>query len=332
MYLITIKVTIKYLIFQYVSYLILLLLLFTIYCNILNNMLIISIYLFKEVFHLDIMFLVKAALLGLVEGITEFLPVSSTGHLIIFSNLIHFYNNADKAYVDMFSMVIQLGAILAVVVLYRKKIMDTLIHLFPSRQISFTQSGFYFWLMILISCLPGGIVVMLFNSSIKEKFFNPLTVATALLIGAFLMLFAESKLSIKQDTPLEHTLITPKKALIVGLLQVLSIIPGMSRSASTIIGGWLAGFSTVAAAEYSFFLAIPVMCGETVLNLLEIQGKLTPMQGLSLGIGFFVSFVVALIVMDSFIGFLKKKSMSAFAIYRIIFSFIVLGCGVLGLF
>ncbi|PHV69954.1 undecaprenyl-diphosphatase [Sporanaerobium hydrogeniformans] len=281
---------------------------------------------------MDLVFIFKAALLGIVEGITEFLPISSTGHLIIFSNLLGFYKNADKAYVDMFNMVIQLGAILAVVVLYRKKIMQTVIYLFPSSKISFSESCLYFWLMIVISCLPGSVVVLLFNATIKENFFNPLTVAIALFVGGFLMLLAEAKLPVKQELTLERTPIHPWQALVVGLFQVLAIIPGMSRSASTIIGGWLAGFSTLATAEYSFFLAIPVMCGETLLNIFEMQGKLSSLEWLSLGVGFTVSFIVALLVIDSFITFLKKKSMSVFAVYRIVFAFVVLSCGVMGLF
>ena len=272
----------------------------------------------------------KAAILGIVEGLTEFLPVSSTGHLIIFSNLLRFSENTEFA--NMFTMVIQLGAILAVVVLYWKKIWGTVVHLLPNKERTFKQSGLYFWLMIVISCIPAAVIGIPFDDLIEAKLFNPIVVACALFIGGLWMMYAESKLRGSHTTSLDNTLITPKIAIIVGLFQVLSIIPGMSRSASTIIGGWVAGFSTVAAAEYSFFLAIPVMFGQALLNILGARGNLLGAEWLALGIGFLVSFLVALAVIGSFISYLQKKPLKVFAIYRIIFAFVVLGCGMLGLF
>lgn len=279
---------------------------------------------------MDLLFALKAAILGIVEGLTEFLPVSSTGHLIIFSNLLKFSDNT--AFANMFTMVIQLGAILAVLVLYRKKIWDTIVHLFPSKNVSFEKSGLYFWLMIVISCVPAAAIGIPFDDLIEEKLFNPLVVACALFVGGLWMMYAESKLRGNQTTSLSTTKITAKMAIIVGLFQVLSIVPGMSRSASTIIGGWVAGFSTVAAAEYSFFLAIPVMFGQALLNILKAQGTLIASEWIALGIGFVVSFIVALAVIGSFISYLQKKLMKVFAIYRIIFAFVVLGVGMLGLF
>ncbi len=279
---------------------------------------------------MDLLFALKAAILGIVEGLTEFLPVSSTGHLIIFDNLLKFSDN--QAFSNMFIMVIQLGAILAVLVLYRKKIWDTIVHLFPSQKISFEKSGLYFWLMIAISCVPAAAIGIPFDDLIEEKLFNPIVVACALFVGGLWMMYAESKLRGNQTTSLSATKITAKMAIIVGVFQVLSIIPGMSRSASTIIGGWVAGFSTVAAAEYSFFLAIPVMFGQALLNILKAQGTLLATEWIALGIGFSVSFIVALGVIGSFISYLQKKPMKVFAIYRIIFAFAVLGFGMLGLF
>lgn len=268
--------------------------------------------------------MLKATLLGIVEGLTEFLPVSSTGHLIIFSNLIDFYSGTSKAFVDMFNMVIQLGAILAVVVLYWPKIWFTLTHLFPSKSTPTEKSGLYFWGMILISCIPAGVIGILFDDFVKERFFNPLTVACTLFVGGLWMIIAEQKLRGNQSTSLEQIKITPMQAIIIGTFQVLSIIPGMSRSASTIIGGWIAGLSTVAAAEYSFFLAIPVMVGQALLNILKMQSSLSMNEWLLLAIGFIISFIVALLVINSFLAFLKKKPMQYFAIYRILFAFLVL--------
>ena len=279
---------------------------------------------------MDISFFIKAIILGIVEGLTEFLPVSSTGHLIIFSNLIHFSDNT--AFANMFTMVIQLGAILAVIVLYWQKIWDSIVHLLPTKSRNLEQSGLYFWIMILISCIPAAIIGIPFDDLIEDKLFNPLVVACALFVGGLWMLYAESKLRGSHTTTLSNTHITAKMAIIVGLFQVLSIIPGMSRSASTIIGGWVAGFSTVAAAEYSFFLAIPVMFGQALLNLLKAQNTLTSIEWIGLATGFIISFIVALFVIGSFISYLQKKPMKVFAIYRIIFAFIVLGCGMIGLF
>lgn len=275
--------------------------------------------------------MLKAALLGVVEGLTEFLPVSSTGHLVIFSNLINIYEHTNKQYVDTFNMIIQLGAILAVVVLYWKKIWYTITHLFPTKRLPLEKSGLYFWGMVLISCIPAAAIGIPFDDFIQAKFFNPVSVACALFVGGIWMIVAESKLRGNQTTSLSDLTITPKQALIIGLFQVLSIFPGVSRSASTIIGGWVGGLSTVAAAEYSFFLAIPVMFGQALLNILKLQGTLTSMEWGALAIGFVVSFLVALVVIQSFLAFLQKRPMRYFAIYRIIFAFIVLIAGALGL-
>lgn len=278
--------------------------------------------------------MLKAGLLGIIEGLTEFLPVSSTGHLIIFSNLIDFYKHSSKEFVDMFNMVIQLGAILAVVVFYWKKIWSTIVHLFPSKSTPVNECGLYFWGMILISCIPAAAIGLPFDDLIQEHLFNPVVVACTLFFGALWMIYAENKLRKGKMTSLEDITISPKQALTVGLFQVLSMVPGMSRSASTIIGGWACGLSTVAAAEYSFFLAIPVMMGQALIHILKMLKMPTPLTSLewtSLGVGFGVSFIVALLVIGSFLAFLKKKPMRYFAVYRIVFAFIVLIAGFFGL-
>lgn len=278
--------------------------------------------------------MLKAGLLGIIEGLTEFLPVSSTGHLIIFSNLIDFYKHSSKEFVDMFNMVIQLGAILAVVVFYWKKIWSTIVHLFPSKSTPVNECGLYFWGMILISCIPVAAIGLPFDDWIQEHLFNPVVVACTLFFGALWMIYAENKLRKGKMTSLEDITISPTQALTVGLFQVLSMVPGMSRSASTIIGGWACGLSTVAAAEYSFFLAIPVMMGQALIHILKMLKMPTPLTSLewtSLGVGFGISFIVALLVIGSFLAFLKKKPMRYFAVYRIVFAFIVLIAGFFGL-
>ena len=275
--------------------------------------------------------LIKSVILGIVEGVTEFLPVSSTGHLIIFQNLIGF-KGASRNYVEMYTYVIQLGAILAVVILYWGKIKDTLINFFPQK-VGYENSGFKFWLVIFIACIPGGVLGILLDDLAEQYLFTPISVALTLFLGGLWMIYAEKKFRDNKRKGQELK-VTIKQAWIIGLFQCLAIIPGMSRSASTIIGGWVAGLSTVAAAEFSFFLAIPVMVGMSFLKIMKVGGLsiLTSAEMLSLVGGFVVSFIVALIVIDKFITYLKKKPMKIFAIYRMIFALVLLGAGMAGLF
>lgn len=279
-----------------------------------------------------LIFAIKSVILGIVEGATEFLPVSSTGHLIIFQNLLNFTSETPN-YVEMYTYVIQLGAILAVIVLYRNKIFDTLKNFFP-KKVGYEKSGFRFWLMIVIACIPGGVFGILLDDLAEEYLFNPTSVAITLFLGAVFMIVAENKLTGRKTIKTTEINLTVKQAIIVGLFQCLAIIPGMSRSASTIIGGWVAGLSTVVAAEFSFFLAIPVMIGMSTLKIVKLGGLglLTSSDIISLVVGFVVSFIVAIIVIDKFISFLKRKPMRIFAVYRMIFSVILLVSGYFGLF
>lgn len=278
-----------------------------------------------------IFFIIKSIILGVVEGITEFLPVSSTGHMVIFENLIGF-KGTNPDYVEMYTYVIQLGAILAVVILYWRKIMESLINFFPQK-VGYEKSGFKFWFMIFIACIPGGICGVLLDDLADKYLFTPVSVAVTLFLGGIWMIYAEKKF--RNNNPKGQDLnVTVKQAWIIGAFQCLAIIPGMSRSASTIIGGWVSGLSTVAAAEFSFFLAIPVMVGMSFLKILKIGGisSLTSQEILSLAVGFSVSFIVALMVINKFISYLKKKPMKVFAVYRMIFAVVVLLAGVLGIF
>ncbi|WP_461207703.1 undecaprenyl-diphosphate phosphatase [Clostridium sp. DL1XJH146] len=275
----------------------------------------------------SLIFILKAIIIGIVEGVTEFIPVSSTGHMILIGDLIKFTQGTlpaelyTKEYIDMFSVVIQLGAILAIVVLYWNKIMDSFKNFSPKAK----DSGFKFWLNIVVASIPAVILGFLLDDYIKEKLFYPIPVTIALFVGALWMIFAENKFRNKYTTD-NIDRITLKQAFIIGCFQCLAMWPGMSRSASTIIGGWIVGLSTVAAAEFSFFLAIPIMFGASLLSLIKLEIALNSVQIIALTIGFIVSFVVALVVVEKFIGFLKKKPMRIFAIYRIIISivFIVL--------
>lgn len=278
-----------------------------------------------------IILVIKSIILGIVEGLTEFLPVSSTGHLIIFQNLIGF-KGTSKNYVEMYTYVIQLGAILAVVILYWKKIKDTIINFFPQK-VGYEKSGFRFWFMIFIACIPGGVFGILLDDLADKYLFNPISVAITLFLGGIWMIYAENKFRNNRNKG-KRLNVTAKQAIIIGLFQCLAIIPGMSRSASTIIGGWVSGLSTVAAAEFSFFLAIPVMVGMSFLKIIKIGGIaiLTVSEIISLAVGFVVSFIVALIVINKFISYLKKKPMRIFALYRMVFAVIVLIAGFTGIF
>lgn len=280
-------------------------------------------------------------MLGIVEGITEFLPISSTGHLIVFEELLDF--QASEQYINTYSYVIQLGAILAVMVLYRKKILATLQNLFPKKENGvwtrpYSETGLRFWITLAIACIPGFIGVLLLGDLADAYLFNAVSVSIVLVLGGIAMLLAERFCRKAASVPQKGKWlsVSTKQALIIGGFQCLSIIPGMSRSASTIIGGWFAGLSTSASAEFSFFLAIPVMLGMSALKLIQLGGfgSMSAVELISLGIGFAVSFLVALIVVKKFIAFLQKKSMTVFACYRIVFGLFVLIlslCGVVSM-
>lgn len=298
----------------------------------------------------NLIFILKTVLEGIIEGITEFLPVSSTGHMIILGSIIGFKDGTKPAalysaeYIHMFEVIIQLGAILAIVVLYWEKILSALkpSNLFPSMKDHQksgvgvigefftrgykTMSGFKFWTNIVIACIPAIVIGMPFQKKIDKLLFYPIPVAAALLVGAVWMIYAENKYRRKAKIRRVDD-ITLKQAFIVGCFQCLALWPGMSRSASTIIGAWIVGLSTVAGAEFSFFLAIPMMFGASLLFLIKNTLVLSTVQIIGLAVGFVVAFVVALIVVDKFISFLKKRPMRIFAVYRLVLGALVLVLG-----
>jgi undecaprenyl-diphosphatase len=267
---------------------------------------------------MELILMLKALVIGIVEGITEFLPISSTGHMIIAGNLINFQApKYPKAYVDMFEVVIQLGAILAIIVLYWKKIKDSLMNIMPGKW------GFKLWFNIIVAFIPSAIIGLLLHKFIEDRLFNAITVSLALIIGGFLMILMENKYRRGNKTKsIENVNIV--QAFKIGCFQCLALWPGMSRSASTIIGAWVSGLNTVAAAEFSFFLAIPTMIAASGYSLLKERAVMNASQTIALIIGFVVSFIVALVVVEKFINFLKRKPMRIFAIYRIIVGVIIL--------
>ena len=262
----------------------------------------------------NLLFLIKAIIISIVEGITEFLPISSTGHMIIVGHFIKFEGEFSKR----FMIVIQLGAILSIMVLYRKKIIGSLKNLKPG------QFGFKLWSSLAIAFIPSGIVGFLFNDIIEETLMKPIPVALSLVVGGLWMIYAERKFR-KTNSISRMEDITYRQAFIIGIFQCIALIwPGFSRSASTIIGGWIVGLSTIASAEFSFFLALPTMIIASVYSLLETDLILNSFEILTLISGFIISFFVALVVVGRFINYLKNKPMKVFANYRIIVGLLII--------
>lgn len=270
--------------------------------------------------HMDLIYILKAVVIAIVEGLTEFIPVSSTGHMIIANDMMKF---GSTEFEKMFEVVIQLGAILAIVVLYWNKLIGLLKSLLRRE-----QSGLRFAKAYLIALVPAGVLGVLFENMIDQYLFRTWTVLIGLFVGAILLLVIEKKYRSKAATT-EVEQITGKQALKVGLFQCLCLWPGMSRSSSTIVGGWIGGLTSEIAAEFSFFLAIPIMCGASLLKLVKFQknigfSTLTDTQTLAFVLGFFVAFLVALLCVKSFISFIQKKPMKVFAWYRIGLSILIL--------
>lgn len=258
--------------------------------------------------------ILKAIILAIVEGLTEFVPVSSTGHLILVSDIINFKGE----FANLFNVVIQLGAILAVVVIYWDKLINSVKDIFaPDRR------GLRFWVNIVVACIPAAILGFAFDDYIDAYLFNPVTVAIGLVIGGILMVIIENKYRRKSRTRDIYDM-KIRQSIFVGMFQCLALWPGMSRSASTIMGGWIAGLSPVIAAEFSFFLAMPIMVGASGLKLWKSGFGMTNIELIALIVGFVGAFLVSLVVIEKFIKFLQKKPMRVFAIYRIFIGIILL--------
>jgi undecaprenyl-diphosphatase len=251
--------------------------------------------------------LLKGAILGLVEGATEFIPVSSTGHLIVVSNWLGLVDERSKTF-DVF---IQLGAILAIVWLYRVRLAGAVAGArrdAPSRR---------FLINLFIAFLPAAVVGFVTHQWIKERLFNPVVVAFALVVGGILILLIEWWAP--KPSTYDVNAVPTRTALGIGLAQVLSLIPGTSRSGATIMGGYALGLSRTAATEFSFFLAIPVMLAATLYDLMKSWSVLAPSDIPLFAVGFIVSFISALIVVRAFLSYVSGHSFKVFAWYRIAF-------------
>jgi undecaprenyl-diphosphatase len=264
-------------------------------------------------------YLWKAFFLGIVEGITEFLPISSTGHLILFGNWISFESNEAK----VFEVVIQLGSILAVVWIFRHRLFQMVrgtLRLEPV-EVAFTRN-------LLIAFLPSAIIGLLFIKAIKALFFHPGVVVVTLVLGGLIMLWVERRRpanSAQAPADQVQTLekITWKQALIVGCAQCLAMVPGTSRSGSTIIAGMLSGIQRKTATEFSFFLAIPTMLAAAVYDFYKHAHLLTQQDLLAIAVGFVSAFVCALMVVRAILVFVSRHTYRAFAWYRIALGLVV---------
>jgi undecaprenyl-diphosphatase len=255
---------------------------------------------------------IQALILGVVEGLTEFLPISSTGHQIIVADLLDFGGERAMA----FNIIIQLGAILAVVWEFRRKILDVVTGL-PTQ-----RNAQRFTLNLLIAFLPAVVLGVIFADLIHHYLFNPITVATALVVGGIIMLWAERREHEVHAESVDD--ITWKDALKVGFAQCLAMIPGTSRSGSTIIGGLLFGLSRKTATEFSFFLAMPTMVGAAVYSGYKYRDLFQPADLPVFAIGFVTSFIFAMIAVKGLLKFIASHSYAAFAWYRIGFGLLIL--------
>lgn len=266
---------------------------------------------------MTVLLFLKTLLLGLIEGITEFLPISSTGHMILADEFIRLSEN--QTFTAVFEVFIQSGAILAVVVLFRRE-------LWPFAGTKTEQRNkWILWAKTLVAVIPAVVAGLLFHGFIEAHLFNPVTVAAALIFYGILLIVFERNHREKPSALHSINDLTFRTAFFIGLMQCLAIIPGTSRSTATILGGLLLGLNRTLAAEFSFFLAIPTIAGAGLLQLLQSGATFSPTEYLTLGTGFAVSFLTAAAVIKWLMHYLKKHSLIPFGWYRIVLGLIVLG-------
>ena len=269
---------------------------------------------------MELIEILKVVVLGIVEGITEWLPISSTGHMLLVDEFIHM--NVSDSFKDMFFVVIQLGAILAVVMLFWDKMWP-----FQTKDKSkpvIRKNVFSMWFKVVVACIPGAIVTLLFDDYIEAHLHTPTVIALALVIYGVAFIVVENWNKTRTPKVLALEDISYKTAFIIGLFQVLSIIPGTSRSGSTIIGALTIGVSRVAAAEFTFFLAVPVMIGLSFVKILKFGFSFTSVELMTLAIGCVVAFLVSVLVIKFLMSYIKKRDFKIFGWYRIALGVVVI--------
>lgn len=255
----------------------------------------------------------KVFLLGLIEGITEWLPISSTGHMILLDNILSI--NATKEFKEMFFVVIQLGAILAVVILFWSK-------MFPLKKneqgkIEVKKDTLTLWLKTIVAIIPSGVVGILFDDWMEEHLHTPLVIALALIVYGVLFIVIEIINKNRKEITSSVNDISYKTALYIGLFQILSLVPGTSRSGATIMGALLLAVDRVSAAEFTFFMAVPTMFGASLIKLLKFGFSFSKTEILILAEGTIVAFITSLFVIKFLMSYIKKKDFTVFGIYRI---------------
>ena len=273
--------------------------------------------------------IIKSIIFGIIEGITEWLPISSTGHLILAEQFLNF-ENVSPEFWSMFQVVIQLGAIFAVIVIYFKKIWPFT----KNKEKAIKEKGLLsifdknimnLWGKILIACIPAAVIGLLFDETFEALFYNPTCIAIALIVFGIAFIIIENWNKNRKSSKNNNSDITYRDALLIGVFQLLAaIFPGTSRSGATIIGGLLIGLSRANAAEFTFYLAIPTMLGASLLKLLKFGLAFTSAEIAILVVGMLVSFIISMFVIKFLMNYIRKHNFKVFGYYRIILGIIVL--------
>ena len=270
--------------------------------------------------------LLKVIFLGIVEGITEWLPISSTGHMILVDAFVKLA--VSDEFKEFFLVVIQLGAIMAVVVLYFKKLFPFEIKKVDGKnKLTSNKDTWILWGKVLMACIPAGVIGLLFDDFLDEHLYNAVTVALMLIIYGILFIIVERRNKGKEAKVKDLKSLTIKQALIIGGFQMLALIPGTSRSGATILGAILIGISREVAAEFTFFLAVPVMAGASLYKLLKFILKgaiITSSEWIVLVVGLLTAFIVSIWAIKFLMNYIKKNDFKAFGVYRIILGALVL--------
>lgn len=261
--------------------------------------------------------ILKSIIFGIVEGITEWLPISSTGHIILMEELLKL--DQGEAFFEMFQVVIQLGAILAVVVIYFHKLNP----FSPTKTQKQKMMTWQIWIKVLIGCLPAGVIGLLFDKWIDKTLYHWYVVALMLIVYGVLFIVVENYQKGKEPRVTKFSQLTIPMILIIGVFQMLAMIPGTSRSGATIVGALMIGVSRSLAAEYTFFLAIPVMFGASLLKLVKFGFNFTTIQLVVLLVGMVVSFAVSIVAIKFLMSYIRKNDFKVFGYYRIVLGVIV---------
>lgn len=277
---------------------------------------------------IDFIEILKVIFLGIVEGITEWLPISSTGHMILVDEFIKLAMSEE--FKEFFLVVIQLGAIMAVVFLYFKKLFPfELKKVDGKNKITSNKDTWILWGKVLIACVPAGIIGLLFDDLLDHYLYNAITVSLMLIIYGILFIIVERRNKGKEARVKDLKSLSIKDAVIIGAFQILALIPGTSRSGATILGGILIGVSRSVAAEFTFFLAIPVMIGASLykmLKFIKLGVAMATFEWVALIVGLITAFIVSIIAIKFLMNYIKKNDFQVFGIYRIILGLIVLAC------